>query len=668
MNILFQKINQNTDTNGKKSPKTHKTVEILILHNITVGLRRPAEKLPTPSNASSSFPLLHVGQLTESRLRFLALFCEVGWSSGQSVDRWILSKMAQTNSVSQNSNGETDDSPNTLVYRKKRLDKSHSVLKSTESKAQWEHGTKQQQSTKRKWRFYLKVEAWGFSRPSLLQSSDIVQWLVKNLNIDDPVEALHLGTLMAAHGYFFPISDHVLTLKDDGTFYRFQTPYFWPSNCWEPENTDYAVYLCKRTMQNKARLELADYEARAFARKWEFIFMQAEAQAKVDKKRDKIERKILDSQERAFWDVHRPVSVYGLQNDIRSHSPTHTPAPETKQPTVEELLEQIKFWQAQLDRHRLKMSKVAEGFWLAVQELKKRPIKEVPSRVQEIWQEFLAPGAPSAINVDSKSYDKTTQNVKDPGRYAFEDAQEHIYKLMKSDSYSRFIRSSAYQELLQAKKKGICFTCSFSMNTEGQSCLWKMFWKLALPAILACTVCASMDSKKPRPQGSIPSPYKLKGNQLLSSSSIMLSSLPQQPSSRQHKGKQEVLLSSREALVVTERKYLKSDWCKTQPLRQTINLEGCLSQTFINHFCYGQCNSFYIPRHLASANGRHGRKRAAKSNQAASFQSCAFCKPHRISTLTVRLHCPRLQPPYRHRKIQRIKECRCMSVNVNDTY
>lgn len=62
---------------------------------------------------------------------------------------------------------------------------------------------------------------------------------------------------------------------------RFQTPYFWPSNCWEPENTDYAVYLCKRTMQNKTRLELADYEAenlarlqKMFSRKWEFIFMQ----------------------------------------------------------------------------------------------------------------------------------------------------------------------------------------------------------------------------------------------------------------------------------------------------------------------------------------------------------------------------------------------------------
>lgn len=70
-------------------------------------------------------------------------------------------------------------------------------------------------------------------------------------------------------------------------------------------------------MQNKTRLELADYEAenlarlqKMFSRKWEFIFMQAEAQSKVDKKRDKLERKVLDSQERAFWDVHRPMVYY----------------------------------------------------------------------------------------------------------------------------------------------------------------------------------------------------------------------------------------------------------------------------------------------------------------------------------------------------------------------
>lgn len=43
--------------------------------------------------------------------------------------------------------------------------------------------------------------------------------------------------------------------------------------------------------------------------------------------------------------------------------------------------------------------------------------------MEEIWQEFLAPGAQSAINLDSHSYEKTSQNVKDPGRYTYEDAQ-----------------------------------------------------------------------------------------------------------------------------------------------------------------------------------------------------------------------------------------------------
>ncbi|KAM7375725.1 hypothetical protein PAMP_005505 [Pampus punctatissimus] len=31
--------------------------------------------------------------------------------------------------------------------------------------------------------------------------------------------------------------------------------------------------------------------------------------------------------------------------------------------------------------------------------------------------------------------------------------QEHIFKLMKSDSYARFLRSNIYQDLLLARKK-----------------------------------------------------------------------------------------------------------------------------------------------------------------------------------------------------------------------
>lgn len=42
------------------------------------------------------------------------------------------------------------------------------------------------------------------------------------LFLASPAEAIHFGSLVAANGYIFPISDHVLTLKDDGTLYRFQ--------------------------------------------------------------------------------------------------------------------------------------------------------------------------------------------------------------------------------------------------------------------------------------------------------------------------------------------------------------------------------------------------------------------------------------------------------------
>ncbi|XP_032398306.1 regulator of G-protein signaling 6 [Etheostoma spectabile] len=439
-----------------------------------------------------------------------------------------------------------DDSPNMIVYRK---------IEDIITRIQDETEGVPIRTVKS---FMTKI-------PSVVTGTDIVQWLMKNLFIEDPAEAMHIGSLIAAQGYFFPISDHVLSLKDDGTFYRFQAPYFWPSNCWEPENTDYAIYLCKRTMQNKTRLELADYEAenlarlqRAFARKWEFIYMQAEAQVKIDRKKDKTERKILDSQERAFWDVHRPVpgcvnttemdirkcrrmknphrvkkSVYGLvEEGTQSRSPIHTPSHHCRKGTKEDVEKEILFLNTQLDRHCMKMSKVAESlisyteqymdydqfvtaqepsnpwtsddpslwdleaskepsqqrmkkwgfsldealkdpsgqelflkflesefssenlrFWLAVQDLKRMPQQDVAQRAQDIWAEFLAEGAPSSINLDSHSYERTSQNLKDPGRYSYEDAQDHIYKLMKSDSYTRFLRSNVYQDLLMARKK-----------------------------------------------------------------------------------------------------------------------------------------------------------------------------------------------------------------------
>jgi len=35
-------------------------------------------------------------------------------------------------------------------------------------------------------------------------------------------KALHLANLMCANGYIFPIDDHILVVKNDGAYYRFQ--------------------------------------------------------------------------------------------------------------------------------------------------------------------------------------------------------------------------------------------------------------------------------------------------------------------------------------------------------------------------------------------------------------------------------------------------------------
>ncbi|XP_043462739.1 regulator of G-protein signaling 7 isoform X2 [Leptopilina heterotoma] len=435
-----------------------------------------------------------------------------------------------------------EDTPNYLVYKKmesiveKMMDEANGVpVKTVKS-------------------FISKI-------PSVFTGTDLIIWMMKNMDIDDQ-EALHVAHLMASHGYFFPIDDHCLTVKNDNTFYRFQTPYFWPSNCWEPENTDYAVYLCKRTMQNKTRLELADYEAenlarlqKMFSRKWEFIAMQAEAQNKADKKRDKLERKVLDSQERAFWDVHRPMPgcVNTTELDIKKACRSHKPIvkaskhlqlgvaggrispPRTNsmlKQSAESLQRDVDILKQRLDRRIIKISKVAEAligyfeqyaeydpfftqpeltnpwisdslemweqekladlpvrrvrrwafglnellrdpvgreqferfldkefsgenlkFWEAVQELKTLPQRVVEAKVEEIWNEYLGPEASCPINVDSKSFEVTKKNIEKPDRWSFDVAAAHVYHLMKSDSYSRYLRSEMYKDYINGSKK-----------------------------------------------------------------------------------------------------------------------------------------------------------------------------------------------------------------------
>jgi hypothetical protein len=132
-----------------------------------------------------------------------------------------------------------------------------------------------------------------------------------------------------------------------------------------------------------------------------------------------------------------------------------------------------------------------------------------------------------------------------------------------------------------------------------------------------------------------------------------------------------LLKSSKSALFIARKELLKQDWCKTEPFEQKIREDGCYSKRITNHFCYGQCNSFYIPkmtkRRRKAPHGRQQREHRNKHQQHPidSFRSCAYCKPKEYSFIVVTLKCPSLTPVYRRKRVQIVKECRCIAQNTN---
>jgi len=95
-------------------------------------------------------------------------------------------------------------------------------------------------------------------------------------------------------------------------------------------------------------------------------------------------------------------------------------------------------------------------FWMAIQDLKYSPNCQVEARAQRIYDEFLTTGAPCQVNVDSRTLEETFKYLKESDvsrRYAFANAEEHVFTLMSKDSYPRFLRSQIYKGVLNAAQQ-----------------------------------------------------------------------------------------------------------------------------------------------------------------------------------------------------------------------
>lgn len=135
-----------------------------------------------------------------------------------------------------------------------------------------------------------------------------------------------------------------------------------------------------------------------------------------------------------------------------------------------------------------------------------------------------------------------------------------------------------------------------------------------------------------------------------------------------------VLKSTNDAVVVMNQlANLKKDFCKTETIVQRIKEDGCVGRNVINRYCYGQCNSFYIPEGPKRRRGRHHRRnklRQIATNNAEylddedltvpQMQTCPSCRPVKVGWVTITLRCPKLSPPTRKKRIQKIRQCKCM--------
>ncbi|XP_063067011.1 regulator of G-protein signaling 11 [Engraulis encrasicolus] len=87
-------------------------------------------------------------------------------------------------------------------------------------------------------------------------------------------------------------------------------------------------------------------------------------------------------------------------------------------------------------------------FWEACEDVRHGETSKIPSKVDEVYKQFLAPGATRWVNIDSKTMERTLEGIKRPHRFVLDDAQLHIYFLMKKDSYPRYLRSDLYKNIL----------------------------------------------------------------------------------------------------------------------------------------------------------------------------------------------------------------------------
>jgi len=90
-------------------------------------------------------------------------------------------------------------------------------------------------------------------------------------------------------------------------------------------------------------------------------------------------------------------------------------------------------------------------FWLACEDLKKEQDPEkIEEKARMIYEDYVSILSPREVSLDSRVREIINTNMRSPTQRTFDEAQLQIYTLMHRDSYSRFVNSPAYRNLLRS--------------------------------------------------------------------------------------------------------------------------------------------------------------------------------------------------------------------------
>ncbi|XP_071827392.1 regulator of G-protein signaling 12-like isoform X4 [Apostichopus japonicus] len=86
-------------------------------------------------------------------------------------------------------------------------------------------------------------------------------------------------------------------------------------------------------------------------------------------------------------------------------------------------------------------------FWIACEKLSKVQVKsELQQKANAIYRRFLSPQATMPVNLEGDYRHMVEKAIKNPSPEMYKEQQLQIFKLMKLDSYSRFLKSKLYQD------------------------------------------------------------------------------------------------------------------------------------------------------------------------------------------------------------------------------